>query len=259
MKIDEIQRNMLHSSWYGEPLYKAERLVKGYFEEFGPNSEDPDVEGEMACFYGMTAGCSGFNNRDNPEASVRYYQAAEYLLRISAERDWWQGYRQLGELYLKDECRGLYYPNFMEDDSSDEALAYADAFDCQAQAFRCFKRAVELEDGYACNELGKMYRDGIACERDVARAYELFVQAWEYDSDETDYIYVSDIALNIASCLENGMGAAPDWSSAYEWYGLVEAKLLPERALGWDTLANDMYDQARKGMDRCRQEISGEY
>ena len=103
-------------------------------------------------------------------------------------------------------------------------------------------------------DLARKYEAGEGCEKDPKRAFELYDRAWHCMNAflGDDLCLLAEIALRLGNCLENGIGADPDWNRANAYYMMVLSLLEAE--------PKDMEEEAlaaklEQASSRCWQEI----
>lgn len=221
------------------------------YENFFPESDPDDADGEIALYYGGGYYDEGMGYTDPADHAKRVdcFKAAEVLYRHAAGRGNAVANLCLGYVYSYDRCEGDYYRGAEASGADGRKRPYPR----EERAFECLSIAAEADIPEACYKLGDMYKHGTGCDPDAAEAFRWYVRASELAVRESPVI-LGSVALRLAGCYEEGFGCNPDFTRALDWY---------EKAIDGLEAAVDggavWYEKAligaRAGAKRCRQEL----
>lgn len=252
------QAERLPRIWVTEPVYDGRAGAQGGRVFVGAYPAGPDEGGERAFelasrYAGEARSCDGA--RREADRRIACWQAAEILYLHAAARGHAGACLCLAELYEADRCAGAYWRGALEERAAHAASAHpAD------RAYAWLVRAVEQGSPRACVLLG----DKLACEAagacGDARAVALYLRAADVlaADDEVASELAGETALRLARCCAWGRGCELSFERALRWYEHAAAHLAEAFDAGsWGCKRSLV--EARRGVARMRQELSGAY
>ena len=229
----------------------------GYFDAV--LGSEGDVDGSAALDLGSMYYNEGMRYRDRDDRDVRVgcFRAAEVLYRHAARHGNPQAYCNLGYVYSYDRCEGAYWEAVMNDRYARFARD-AEPYPRDEVAYRCFALAADAGLPQACYKQGDLVSAGRGCAQSDERAHDLFARAYELAADVGDDLVKGSAALRLAHCHAEGKGCEQGFEEALAWYERAERSLDLAVRSG-ETFYRERLRDARAGVRRMRQELSGEY
>ena len=215
---------------------------------------EDDPTGKRAMREGGKYYTEGMSFGDPADAQKRIdcFRAAELLYRFAERTGLIEAFTCLGYVYSYDRCEGMYWRGVDCFGMEAELPAYPR----EERACECYRVAAEAGDAESMYKYGDMLLHGRGCEKDAESAFMWFKRAY-LDGQDWPVVWGS-AALRMATCYEEGEGADASPEQALRWYKQAEIGLDLAVREG-ESWYRGAWRGAKAGIERMRQELSGEY